>query len=295
MKIAVLHHNSSKQNSSQFIANNLIDAGTQEDQIDLINMRELVVKMFSNKAVVTHPTFGDLADYDVVYLRSNHNAHIIRGVVAQYLQSKSVPMSDPGVLEYQKYDKASQNIAFLNAGINVANSVFTNLQNINEELIDSLGYPVIVKGILSSKGDDNVLLHSYEEVREFISNPETPYQYIFQSFVPNSFDYRFIIYGGVVASVYTRERDQKSTTHLNNKAKGGSVTQLEEWPQDLEELALSAAQAVGRANAGVDIMKNDATGEHLVLEVNFISDIFHTDASAAEVTRLYEYLRELAN
>ena len=76
--------------------------------------------------------------------------------------------------------------------------------------------------------------------------------------------------GGEVKIAIMRKR-KNDDTHLNNTSAGaeGTLLQLDSVSSDMKELAVRAADAVGRIEfAGVDIIVDTTNGDMYVLEVN---------------------------
>jgi len=88
---------------------------------------------------------------------------------------------------------------------------------------------------------------------------------IIQQFVPCAGDTRVLVVGERVVGCVRRVPEEGGW--LSNIAQGGRATRTR-CTQVLEELALSSAEAVGAAFAGVDIIQHTQTGDSYVLEVN---------------------------
>ena len=68
--------------------------------------------------------------------------------------------------------------------------------------------------------------------------------------------------------VFLRQGD--GTSHLNNTSKGGNGKMLsfQQLSPDIRRDALTAVKALKREISGVDVIINNKTGEHYILEVN---------------------------
>ena len=88
---------------------------------------------------------------------------------------------------------------------------------------------------------------------------------IIQQFVPCAGDTRVLVVGKKVVGCVRRV--PKEGGWLSNIAQGGRAVRARCTPA-MEELALSSAEAVGAAFAGVDIIQNTQTDDSYVLEVN---------------------------
>jgi len=135
--------------------------------------------------------------------------------------------------------------------------------------IDSgeLRYPFIQKPNLGSKGN-NVFLFKTEE--QFLAQPKEVKikDQVYQNFIRNNGDYRVLILGGRVLGVMKRTAVEGS--FLNNVSKGGKAERVqdEEIISEVSSIARSVAATLDLNYCGVDVIKNEDTGEYHFLEVN---------------------------
>lgn len=137
-----------------------------------------------------------------------------------------------------------------------------------ENIREVLAVPFIMKAVDGKGGNNNFLVESKEQFQE-IYQTHPKIDFIFQKFIPNSGDLRVLIVGSEIRLVINRARVDDST-HLNNTSQGASAKLLDkgELTDQVQALSLSAAAALKREIAGVDVMFEETTGKPYILEVN---------------------------
>jgi len=133
-------------------------------------------------------------------------------------------------------------------------------------------WPVVIKAIDGSKGENNFLARSAQEARTILAgNPES--KYLVQQFIENDGDYRIGVYGEKARFAIMRIGAEES--HLNNTSQGGRAefVPVAEVPSAIKKLALEAASVQGLQVAGVDVIEDKHSGKRYVLEVNQGSQI----------------------
>lgn len=210
-------------------------------------------------------TGRDLASYDVVYLRDIVYEQV-RYAIALYLKSKGVTMVNSEVSHFQCTTKLTQNISFALAGVPVADTVYVQPKYRSQAVaMLETTFPVIVKAITGSNGRDNFLIKSEHELMAETKDVDA----VIQPFIPNTFDYRIVVGDGQILLGYKRIRDPQGAVHQNNVSQGATGEVVADLPDDVADLALTAAQSISRELCGVDVLENSETGEHVVLEANF--------------------------
>lgn len=155
-------------------------------------------------------------------------------------------------------------------GIAPIASVFAahdELERIIREGSVPFAYPYIVKDANGHKGKLNFLVKTPEEALDVLRENPTV-EFIFQEFIPNSGDYRFVVLGD--HAVHAKYRVAAAGSHLNNTSQGGTSQEvpLAEVDPELLALAVKAAHLEHLETAGVDIVVHQTTGRPYVLEVN---------------------------
>jgi glutathione synthase/RimK-type ligase-like ATP-grasp enzyme len=209
----------------------------------------------------------DLADFDLVLIRRVGDEIELGIAVAQYLELKDVPYTDKYLFTQGKGKLAG---SFLRARISLPAP--RTVSGTPETLIDlfrqepPFDFPFILKADLGSKGRDNYLVQSIEELQEVLQSATI--NYVAQPFIYNDGDYRLLVFNGQLALVI--RRIGKEGSHLNNTSQGGhaSIVEAKSMSQSIVQDALRAAESEELAVAGVDIIIDKKDGKHYILEVN---------------------------
>lgn len=133
-----------------------------------------------------------------------------------------------------------------------------------------IAYPIVAKAADTFGGKMNFLAHNYGELKKAISQHKDQF-FVIQEFIPNECDYRVLVMGGKIEFVMKRYRGADDATHVNNTSAGGQgeFVPVNELSEQMQADALLAAATTLRSDfAGVDLMVNNETGEHYILEVN---------------------------
>jgi glutathione synthase/RimK-type ligase-like ATP-grasp enzyme len=215
-----------------------------------------------------------LEQFDAVYFSGWQPQPDMAYAIAHYLHRKGITFTGKTILELYPGSKTGEMVRLVGAGIPYPKSYYTTEESKLAQLFDwahekhALELPIVLKASNASKGEHNHLFRSREELAGFI--PEPGMHYLMQEAIPNDSDYRVLVIGGQVQLVIQRTRTN-TDSHLNNTSQGAAadVVPKENWPEGLEDLAVRAAEALGREDiAGVDVLINKETGEQYVLEVN---------------------------
>ena len=154
---------------------------------------------------------------------------------------------------------------------------------------DTMAFPCIIKDIQGKRGEVNFLVKSEQDILDVLGeHPDV--EFIFQEYIENQFDYRFLVLDGAVAYAYKRMRSPETHTHLNNVSAGGTAELVD--PKDVPDLvplAEKAASVLGRTICGVDILQGK-NGKAYFLEGNACPGLKSFDVGNVFV----DYLREKA-
>lgn len=195
--------------------------------------------------------------------------------LASYLTHKGVPFMDTlaagmGVSKLVTSVRMWANQLAVPASLYVRNTERL-LQVVAEKAPAMFGERFIAKDIVGAKGKHNYLI-AFDELQQTIeNNPDI--QFICQRFIPNDGDYRVGVYVSKARFIICRRGSGES--HLNNTSTGGKAEYIPsgEFPEDLKQLAIDAADAAGLQVSGVDIIVDKTTQRPYILEVNQGSQI----------------------
>ncbi|MEI7539331.1 MAG: RimK/LysX family protein [Candidatus Saccharibacteria bacterium] len=127
-----------------------------------------------------------------------------------------------------------------------------------------LSFPVILKPNAGSRGEGIVLVKNLNDINQL----KKIKQYVCQNYIKNNGDWRIIVIGGSPVGVLLRKG--KSDQFINNISQGadGSVETDAETLTMLRKISTKVASLFHSNFCGVDIIRDSATGEYFVLELN---------------------------
>lgn len=215
-----------------------------------------------------------LEDYDAVHFAGWQLQSDMAYAIATILKQRGIPFMGRTILDLYPGSKVGEMTRLTTQAVPYPKSFYTCNNDRIVALWDwahqkhRLEFPVIVKASTASKGDDNFLVHSRDELAALDLQPA--YQYLMQECIPNDRDYRALVMNGEVKVIIERTR-QDTNSHLNNTSQGATarLVELQELPAHFATVALSAAKALAREDiAGVDVLVAQDTDDLYVLEVN---------------------------
>lgn len=210
----------------------------------------------------------DIAVFDMVFFKDvDHEQHMAL-TAARYLQKRGVAYIDEYLGVNYSQSKLFQAIMLDNADVPVPQSVFVAPEvaaHSFDLFATKLGLPFVLKDVFANKGKDNFLITNDRDFAEAFAQAPAAH-FIAQRYIPNDGDYRMLVMGGRSSLTIHRTADNG---YLNNTAKGASaVLEDKDVPLVIHEQSVRAAQILRYAVAGVDMIKDQATGEWYCLEVN---------------------------
>ncbi|KXK11218.1 MAG: Ribosomal protein S6 modification protein [Microgenomates bacterium OLB23] len=210
-------------------------------------------------------------DMSGVYFRAWANYAAMSSALAVLLKNKKVPFTNSDV-GTSGSDSKSYDYCKLFNHIRLPHTIiaYPEWLIINAAMLENrFQYPYILKASDGRQGYDNYLIKCKAELTKSLKGYKKNALFIVQEFIPNSFDYRIIIVGGKAMQAYTRTRDPKSSSHVNNASQGASktVVNLTDIPK-LCRLAEKAAKTLKREICGVDIIVSSESKKAYLVEVN---------------------------
>lgn len=229
---------------------------------------------FSNEtaSIKNHKTGEDLREYDKIIVIGAPDPLIhILSAVSCYCRKNDIDMLDASFNNCS--GKLYEMARFWENGISIPKTAFGNLEHLTKCLADFGGIAVL-KATHGTKGKDNYLIHSPEELAKILEDKDS-LDYVMQEFIPNTGDYRIITFDyEPKLAIY---RSSTTGDHRNNTSLGGSANIVDITPE-LAELSSKAAKALDIRFAGVDIITDKNTGKNYILEINrtpqFVSGAF---------------------
>lgn len=199
-------------------------------------------------------------------------------LLGRFLVSQGIPVfNDPEVIE-RCDNKANQYLSLAAANIPmpqtiIAPKVYPSFSiresGYFEQVIQQLGFPLIIKEGRGSFGMKVYLIHNEREFYERV-DALRGVDFVFQEFISSSYgrDIRVNIIGGEIVAAMYRHSETDFRANITN----GGVASTVELTDKQKEVALLAAQAVDATFAGVDLLFGPDE-EPLVCEVNAAAHI----------------------
>jgi [lysine-biosynthesis-protein LysW]--L-2-aminoadipate ligase len=196
----------------------------------------------------------------------------ISGTRARYaalsLEAAGVPTLNSAHASEVCGDKWRTSLALRQAGVPTPHAALALTPDAALVEIERLGYPVVLKPLSSSWGRRVSLIRDPDAAQAVLEHcaalpaPQAHLIYL-QSFVDKpGRDIRVVVVGDrAIGAVY------RSATGWRTNVARGATTTVCDLHEELADLALRAARAVGARIAGVDVVE-DTDGRLLVLEVN---------------------------
>ncbi len=208
----------------------------------------------------------DLADFDLVVIRTIHEFRELAVAVAHYLKHKGVKFIDTFTLS-EGEGKISRSF-MVDDKVPVPLAIFAPNKTALFSAIDKfkIDFPLVFKADLGAKGNDNYLIRNRDELDEVASNSEV--DMLAQRFIPNKGDYRILVLNGKARFAMLRRGQEGS--YLNNTSKGGTadLAEIDDLPKELVADAEYTAKLARLQVAGVDAIVDSKTGNHYILEIN---------------------------
>ena len=237
------------------------------------SMKDLIIEIIDNKLIVTEYMTGKPLDaFDFVrfelWLKSPQQAL----AAATYLDRHNLPFTGHEALNTLCTTKIGELVRMSDNDLALPRTYMSSHHVILEKFKKNppIAYPFIAKAADSFGGKMNYLVHSYAELKAALQENKDQF-FVLQEFIPNEFDYRVLVMDNEIKFVLKRSRSSASDSHLNNTSAGaeGEFIPVDTLTEAQKADALKAAALTLRSDfAGVDLLINSETGEHVVLEVN---------------------------
>lgn len=285
-------HKDNKQKLLELLKPNL----SSDIQLDYSFYEDLIYAVADGKASIYDTRNNcDLADYDLVEFRFWHKAAEEAASCAEYLKQKSKQFIDTEVGEYRSKSKHSETMRLWANGVAIPDTIMCGAHTIEKalQLHPTFEFPLIIKDIDASKGDNNYLVQDLDELKKvYIDHPAL--RFMVQRFVPNDGDYRVLVFGDQLGGAIERTPADNST-HLNNTSQNGNAKWIDatDLPDDVGLLAIKAAKSVRREIAGVDVVRDKISKQLSVFEVNGTPMIDFGSHVDKKIEAMAKYLNEI--
>ncbi len=256
---------------------------------------ELWIEVRDNRLIVTEPNSGkQLKDFDFVHFNWWGRARQHALAVATYLKRHSVPFLTDEIAGMMADTKVGEVAVMADSDVSLPNTFISGNEQILEAFRDSppINFPLIVKDADAYGGHRNYLVDTYGKLVQIINN-NAGIDFIVQQYIPNSCDYRCLIFGGEIKVILRRTRGAESEGHVNNTSAGGrgDVVPIESINSSTREMVVRAAATLGREQfSGADLIVDELTGAPYILEVNQTPEIEEGAEPVKKMTALFDYI-----
>lgn len=193
-----------------------------------------------------------------------------------FFEEQSIPVINSAQTLIITGDKLYTTMRLIANNIPTPRTLIAYSREAAKKAAKKLGYPVVIKPIIGSwgrliaKADDEEALASIIEHREYMQTPYYKVHYLQEYINKPGRDLRvFVIGDEVPVAIYRVSSNWKTNTALGGKA---VLAQIDD---ELRELSLKAAKAVGGGVLGVDVFEDPKRG-YLVDEVNGVTEYRNT-------------------
>lgn len=216
---------------------------------------------------------GTWDQYDVVLERSLSYKNGL--YTTQVLNSWGIPTVNMAHVAATCGDKLATSAALIQAGVPQPQVWMAFTPEAALEIMDSIGYPVVLKPVVGSWGRLLAKINDREAAEAILEHKETLGSYQHSVFYIQEYirkpgrDIRsFVIGEETVCAIY------RSSSHwITNTARGGKAEVCPVTPE-IHEISLKAAKAVGGGVVAIDILEDPDRG-FLINEVNHTME-FHS-------------------
>lgn len=256
MKLAIV---SLGGKSSHMIAN---AATAFFQEVKSFDLRHLKVYATSDSVKVSKNSTA-LDDFDAIYVRGPFQYWMLKRAITRSL-SHSCFMPLKATAFTIGHNKFLTLLELQKNHISIPDSYFVSNREMAKEILSEVTFPIIIKTPYGSQGRGVVFADSVSSARSLVDALEELSQpYIIQEYVEaGGTDIRAIVCGNkVVACMQRFARKEEKRANIHSGGTGREFKPTEE----VEKVAIKAAEAIGADICGVDLLVSDKVR---VLEVN---------------------------
>jgi glutathione synthase/RimK-type ligase-like ATP-grasp enzyme len=264
----------------------------RKTDVDFVSANLSDIEMFiANNQLEVMIAGRDVSSFDYVWLTASWGTRATAHAVALFLEDQDVEFSRVE----REGSKLVDTLMLHFKGIELPSTYFTSVKNFVdkfETIVEHCKLPFIMKSTRGSLGDEVYLVDSQESFESIVSKLDRKQKFIFQEFIPNTFDYRIIVSEGNIVSAVKRIR--KADSFRNNTYLGAVEVfmDINELPSEVVHLSINSASSLDLDWAGVDIVTATDSGKSYVLEVNRRPGL---TAGSIEVTAAYNHILNITS
>ena len=230
---------------------------------------------------ITLPDGTDLASFAIVYFKNHEDVYALAIAAARYRSFHLGRYIDKELTAGVSYDKLSEAMMLATHGVPVA-PLFcgssTRLLHSLDSIVKALGLPLVCKDIHGTRGHNNFLATTKEEVTRILTDATAGRYYLIQKYIENDGYIRALVLGHAVALAIQRTpvvHADLRKTHLNNPrgSQNASLIPASRLPAEVSSMTVRSADIMKRQIAGVDIIQDKTTKAWYILEVNHAPEL----------------------
>ncbi len=265
MKIAILSNGNANYSTKRLVE----EAVKRGHEVNVIKYKHCHAAIEQSNPVVRYRG-KVLTGYDAVIPRIATNMTRYGTAIVRQFEMQGVYTTTSSISIVRSRDKLRSIQLLARSGVGIPKTVFTrSINDIDDQIDDMGGYPVIIKLARGTHGNGVVLAETKKAAKSvmqaFYVMDDDGTNILLQEFVKESAgeDIRaFVVGGKVVASMKRQSLDDDFRSNIHQGGEGTVVKLSDEERKTVQK----AAKAMGLSICGVDIMRS-ARGP-LVLEVN---------------------------
>lgn len=214
----------------------------------------------------------DVATFDTIYIRVVGKRLEDATVLARYAKEHHVRIVDKlyekSHLMPESLGKSIELYMLISRGFPVPKTYFASIHEIVKNGHTLLGFPFVIKSTKGQKAREVWAPETKEDLSALSKKlsllEKEGVRYFAQEFVPASQRIRIFILGGKAVAAFTRPTKWRKRFTEKEPVKAA----INPIPRRLAKLSERAAKTVGLDIAGIDVLVEDKTGKHTIIEVN---------------------------
>lgn len=202
---------------------------------------------------------NDFLNYDVYFFRGIGSALPEMALIAEYLYRYHNKIIVEEKLATGRIFRTKLSDVFLDTGVSFTPTIC--LFSYNDSVSGELGFPLIVKGMVGSKGKTVRKAENQKEFKKVYAalGPKV----MVQKFFPITYDYRVLIVGDAVLGVIKRYNSPHN--FLTNISAGG-IAEKSHLPEEVLDVCMRAKSIQKIEIAGIDVIEWE--GGYYIIEIN---------------------------
>ncbi len=260
MKICILSGNSGNDVKPLIIE----EAQKKFDSLLFVPLKKIRVTCRNGKTTIYYKN-RDLSEFDVVWIRAFGEDFVLAEMVLEILENSGVYVQSTAEA-FQVCSHKFYTVKLAGAiGIPVPDSSITITPEVATRIVKRTGFPAVVKLLSGFGGKGVMLINSEEEFKPILETIRVFDEFIStQEFLPaESTDYRALVIGKEVIGIRRKGVEGEWRANVST----GGCAEFVELGEDIDQMALSAAEILGADICSVDFLKTK-DGPKLV-EINF--------------------------